>query len=79
MAQVTPRFLLVQNACQRTNFSCSSAFGCTELVFNVQTANFDNGKPFPAKISASRESTGKATRRFPTSFSAIPQNFARLV
>ena len=33
----------------------SGAFGFTELVFNVQTANFDAGKPCPAKISASRE------------------------
>jgi hypothetical protein len=39
----------------RTDFSCSGAFGLTNLVFNIQTTNFDAGKPFPAKTYASQE------------------------
>jgi hypothetical protein len=54
-AQAASRFPLAQNACQRTDFSCSEAFGLTKLVFNVQTAHCKAGKPISAKIFASRE------------------------
>jgi hypothetical protein len=54
-AKAAHKLAVAQNVCQRTDFSCSGAFGLTNFVFNVQTANFDAGKPCSAKIAASRE------------------------
>ena len=53
--QAAPRFLLAQNACQQTKFSCSGAVGLSKLVFNVQTAYFKAGKPISSKICPSQE------------------------
>ena len=54
-AKAAHRLAAAQNACQRTDFSCSGAFAFTKPVFNVQTANFDDSKPVPTKTFASRE------------------------
>jgi hypothetical protein len=56
---------VAQNARQRTENLFPDPLDLTNLVFNVQTANFKAGKTFTAKINTSREHC-KGDLAFPT-------------
>jgi hypothetical protein len=79
VVQAAPRFLLAQDACQRTNFSCSGAVGLHQTCFQRSNRLTLTLVSLSRLKSVLHENSGKATRRFPSNFSAIPPNFAQLV